>query len=385
MNRFTRRFSFTQLLLPLLLPLSLSSRLVPTTAAAMSTGAASKARVCIVGGGNAAHALAALLPSRGYEVSLYCPFGDEAARLRAGLAAQGGQMIAHFAPHNAPAGEVRGRPSRVSADAGDVVPGADVVVLPLPSFAYPSTLAGLRPHLRRGQVLVVTPGQGGFDWFAKEALGDALLGEVVLAGVMPMPFNCRIEEFGRVVKVQELKRRFSVGALPRSALPRCLALVDGLFGAAPGAARAAGHGSFLEVTLFPINAVIHPARLATLLAAWKEGDVLDENPLFYEDMTEEAAAAMDEINADVIAIGKALTAQGVPADVPHIFDWLAVHVYQEPADSDLRTFFATNDGYKGFRCPLVPGPDGTGFVPDFNNRYFTEVTYLVLNNPLLPV
>merc|ERR1712032_610777 len=121
--------------------------------------------------------------------------------------------------------------------------------------------------------------------------------------------------------------------------------------------------------------VIHPARLVTLLSTWKKGDVLDDNPLFYEDMTEDAASMMDNINTDLIAIGKALTKQGVPANIPHIFDWLAVHVYKEPADSNLKTFFSTNDGYKGFRCPLVPagGPgDNKGYVPDFSNRYFTE-------------
>merc|ERR1712117_713951 len=36
-----------------------------------------KPKVTIVGAGNAAHALAALLPSRGFETSFYCPYMDE--------------------------------------------------------------------------------------------------------------------------------------------------------------------------------------------------------------------------------------------------------------------------------------------------------------------
>jgi len=341
----------------------------------VAKSAAASKRVCIVGGGNAAHALAALLPSRGYETTMYCPYGDEAQRINAGLEEQDGYMLANFASHNTPSGEVRGKPLIVSKDAADVIPDAEVIVMPLPSFAYPSALQGLKPYLKEGQVLCVTPGQGGFDWFASEILGKELLDMVVLCGVMPMPFNCRIEAFGKRVHVQELKKKYSVGAIPHKALPQCLDLVDGMFGAAPGSAKAAGNGSFLEVTMFPINAIIHPARLVTLLSDWKEGDALDSNPLFYEDMTDEAADTMDKINTDLIAVGKALTAKGVPADVPHIFDWLAVHVYNEAPSSNLQTFFATNDAYKGFRCPLVPGKDSNGkegYVPDFTNRYFTE-------------
>ena len=34
--------------------------------------------------------------------------------------------------------------------------------------------------------------------------------------------------------------------------------------------------------------------------------------------------------------------------------------------------FALNDAYIGFRCPFKRAKDGEGWVPDFENRYFTE-------------
>ena len=52
----------------------------------------------------------------------------------------------------------------------------------------------------------MTPGQGGFDWFAKDILGTELLSKIVIIGLMPMPFNLRIETFGKLVKVQEFKK-----------------------------------------------------------------------------------------------------------------------------------------------------------------------------------
>ncbi len=325
----------------------------------------SKLKVCVVGGGNAAHALGALLPFKGFETTMYCPFKDEAERINNGIKEQG-SLLAKFASHNNPSGNVQGTPIIVSKNAEDVVPEADFIIMPLPSFAYPTILEGLKPHLKEGQILCVTPGQGAFDWFARDILGADLMSKITLMGLMPMPFNCRIEEFGKIVDVQELKKRYRIGVTPIESLPKCLALVEDMF----GHAEPAGSGSFLECTLYPINAIIHPARLYTLLKDWKPGDTLPENPLFYEDMTEEAANMMDAVNQELIAIGNGIHAQGVDADIPHIFDFLSIYVYGEPQDSTLCTFFRTNDAYKGFKCPLVPL--GSGYVPDFQNRYFTE-------------
>lgn len=348
--------------------LSILISLLPTSVSVSVKASGTEMKILVVGGGNAAHALGALLPFKGYETYMYCPFRDEADRINAGIKEQGGYLLANFASHNTPSGAIKGTPTKVSKDAADVVPQSDLIIMPLPSFAYPTILEGLKPYLREGQTLCVTPGQGGFDWFAREILGKELIEKISIIGLMPMPFNCRIEEFGKVVDVQELKKRYCIGVTPVKDLPKCLAIVEELF----GHAQPAGSGSFIECTLYPINAIIHPARLYTLLKDWKPGDTLEENPLFYEDMTPEAAEMMDRVNKELIAIGDGIHAQGVDAEIPHIFDFLAQYVYGEPADSNLCNFFRTNDAYKGFRCPLVKADNGDGWIPDFQNRYFTE-------------
>jgi hypothetical protein len=223
--------------------------------------------------------------------------------------------------------------------------------------------------LKEGQILAVTPGQGGFDWFAKDILGMDLLQKITLLGIMPMPFNCRISEYAKEVHVQQLKTHYSIGVSRSSELNRCMEIVKDLLGAQT--VKPAGTGSFLECTLYPINAVLHPARLRTLLQDYRAGDVLPENPFFYEDMTVEATKLMDDINQELMLLGQGLSKHGIAVEVPHIFDWLAVYVYNEPTSSNLQKFFRTSSAYKGFKCPLV-AHDGGGFVPDFTNRYFTE-------------
>ncbi|WP_289151222.1 NAD/NADP octopine/nopaline dehydrogenase family protein [Porticoccus sp. W117] len=318
--------------------------------------------VCIIGGGNAAHVLAALLPSRGISTRVLATFGDEAERMANGVAEQG-HISAEFAEHNPVKGTVNGKPEIISANPTEVIPGSDVLLLPLPSFAYQSVLETIKPHLKPGMAIGVTPGQGGFDWVAREVLGD-LVDQLVLFAILPMPFNCRITDYGKQVEVQEFKHNYRVGVLPTSATNDIIALNEKLF----GHTESCGH--FLSATLYPVNAILHPSRLYTLCKDWQPGQTLPENPLFYEGMTEAAADMMNALNKDLIAIGNGLVAAGKEAiEVPHIYDFLTRYVYEDNSP-DLATFFRTNPAYKGFRCPFkeVEG----GWEPDFANRYFTE-------------
>ena len=136
--------------------MALSSSTPTFQSGVTTTETKKKESVCIIGGGNAAHALAALLPFQGYEkTTMYCPYKDEAKRINDGLAEQDGFMIADFASHNTPSGIIRGKPMLVSKDPQEVIPDADVLIMPLPSFVYPSTLQDIKPYLHDGQILCV--------------------------------------------------------------------------------------------------------------------------------------------------------------------------------------------------------------------------------------
>jgi len=322
-------------------------------------------KVVIVGGGNAGHALAALLPHKGFPTTMYCPFEDEAERMRAGIAEQG-HVIARFASHNDPAGDITGAPLKISKDPAEVIPQADVIIMPLPSFAYIPVLEDIKAHLQPGQRICVTPGQGGFDWIAHEVLGHELFKQLTFYAVMPMPFNCRVQEFGKLVPVQEFKRRYRVGCVPGSEIDSVVELNAAMFG------HTEPCGLFLACSLYPINAVLHPSRLFSLLRDWtRSREPLKENPFFYEEMTPQCTAKMDEVNAELLKVVERWAGAGLQLNVPHIFDFLARYVYSDEAPT-LCDFFTKQPAYKGFRCPLSPHHESKGWVPDFRNRYFTE-------------
>ena len=110
-------------------------------------------RVCICGGGNGVHVMAADMGARkDLWVGIFAPFQDEAERMKSGLASSDDGISRHLR------GQVtKGKPDVVSADAADVVPDADVVLIPLPSFSHVSTLKAISPYLKEGCMIVGAP------------------------------------------------------------------------------------------------------------------------------------------------------------------------------------------------------------------------------------
>jgi len=120
--------------------------------------ALSDIQVCIVGGGHASHAMAALLPSKGLKTNWLTTFKDEADRINVALKEQG-YILGNFAAHNHPSGEVKGLPIKVAKDPKEVIPQSNVLVMPLPAFAYNDILDAIKPHVQPGTVILCTPGQ----------------------------------------------------------------------------------------------------------------------------------------------------------------------------------------------------------------------------------
>jgi len=63
-----------------------------------------------------------------------------------------------------------GRPRLISSQAGEVIPGADLVILALPAYARAAVLETIAPHLSGNVWVGSFPGSGGFDWIAQDAL-----------------------------------------------------------------------------------------------------------------------------------------------------------------------------------------------------------------------
>ncbi len=332
------------------------------------SGAVSKdSRTIIVcGAGNAAHACVSEFSSNGFIVDVFAPFQNESERWNAAITKTGGDLIVD----NLDGSQTIGRPRVISKNPADIIPEADIIVLPLPEFSLEPVLTAIKDYLRPGTIIMATPG-GVFEWIARKALGSTF-DKICLAVVQPMPYNCRIKEFGRRVSVIGRKHEYKIACYPRDRIDEVSEYVTEMW----NGTSIMKMKYFLSLTLYNANGIIHPQRLYGLLHEYKEDDTLPENPLFYEDMDDYSVNLIEQCDIElqnaICTIEEKGGLEGLSAEFPPLFERIKKTYHDAITDmSTFRSCFATNAAYKGLRCPFIKQNDGT-FLPDFTNRYFTE-------------
>jgi hypothetical protein len=237
---------------------------------------------------------------------------------------------------------------------------------------------GIKDHLKKGATVYIMPGQGGPDFVAKEVLKDKIANDgVTMAGIIPMPLNCRITEWGKKVELAALKASYDLASVPAKNCEAAAKQLSDLLGGRPVNAI----GNYVGIALHCSNPNLHPGRLYGLfgpdsqLGLYEEGKVYPENPLFYETWDDKSSDWVQKISDERkkvwAGICDKVPGTGKPEQVPEVKPYIeSIYKGQIADPSTLSGCFNTNDGYKGFKCPMkeVEG----GWIPDFKNRYFTE-------------
>jgi glycerol-3-phosphate dehydrogenase len=119
----------------------------------MTTPATKKTTVLVCGGGNAAHVLAAVLGSKPeqFEVRVLTMYADEAERWSNKLAEHDGKMSAYLKESDK---WFEGTPSMITKDPAEAVPGADWVILALPSTLHGIYIDVLAEHCTDAPVYI---------------------------------------------------------------------------------------------------------------------------------------------------------------------------------------------------------------------------------------
>merc|ERR1712032_219266 len=208
--------------------------------------------------------------------------------------------------------------------------------------------------------------------------GDEIkAGKTTMAGIIPMPLNCRITEWGKRVELAALKQTYDLASVPAANAGAAAAALSGLLGGRTVNAI----GNYVGIALHCSNPNLHPGRLYGLfgpdsqLGLYEAGKVYSDNPLFYETWDDRSSEWCQKISDERLKIWSTICEKvpgtGEPSQVPHIKPYIeSIYAGQIKDTGSLSTCFNTNDGFKGFKCPMkqVEG----GWTPDFENRYFTE-------------
>jgi hypothetical protein len=319
-------------------------------------------KITICGGGNAAHVAAGLASARQQaEVNVYLPFAEEEQKWQKGISEQGGITV-RFSN-----GEVTGRPARISSDPAQVIPGSELVLLALPAFAHAQVLKDLAPYIQPGAALGAMPARGGFDWSVKSCLGKKFH-SLAFFGLQTLPWACRIDQYGQSVQVKGTKDLVEIAAAPSEQAAGLAVTLEEIFGLSLQPVNC-----FLCLTLANTGQLLHPGLMYGLFHGW-QGDPYPNAPLFYQGVSPESAAVLEQMSGEVILLREALTAELPCLDfsvVRPLLDWLYLSYNGSIANpASLQSSLATNSSYAGLTAPMLETE--AGLLPDFKARYLSE-------------
>lgn len=219
-------------------------------------------RIAVLGGGHGSYAAAADLSERGHEVSLW---RRDAAALAPLLA---DPTLTLRDEH----GDRPVRLTRVSAELADVVPGAELIVIPLPATAQLDLAAGLAPHLRDGQVVYLPPGTFGSFAMAEQVRLEGSTAKVAWAETGTLPWLARKHD-ATTVAITVRATRLPTGVYPHRESERALAVLHGAFDSIEDC------GDALSGALMNAGPIIHPPLIlmnAAPLQHFEEWDIHNE-------------------------------------------------------------------------------------------------------------
>lgn len=226
-------------------------------------------RVAVLGGGNGAHAMAADMALRGFEVALaeLPPFADRIKNL---LRTKSIRLDGVGR-----AGEAR--LALATTDVAEAVAGAEVVNLVMPAMGQEPFLQAALPHLRPGQVLILWPGNSG-SLVAYRMLRRARRRGVVVAETNTLPYGCRLAGPARV-EIHIRAPQVHIAAMPARDTRKARSAAERMY---PGLIKTLG--TALAAALSNPNPLVHPP--GTLLNLGRIQHARGDFYLYKEGITE---------------------------------------------------------------------------------------------------
>ena len=278
------------------------------------------------------------------------------------------------------------RPAKISSDAADVIPDADIVVVGGPVHITGTLLARVAPFLKRGAMIGTLFGQGGFDWMARDQLAAAGKGDVTVFALQNIPWICRIAEYGAHVRVLGVKKVLN------AAVHRVAPIEKGDVQRAPATAQAIARirdiffidvrlVPFLAITLTPSNQILHPARYHALFAQGKKVRTYGVKEFkqaggdkMYETFCQQSADNLADLDSELQAIKHAIARLRPDVNLDTVVPFaerVATQYGPQVTDtSTVRSTVSTNRGYAGIDTP-VKVDDGR-VEPDRASRIFHD-------------
>jgi len=301
------------------------------------------AKVAILGSGNAACTYSAYLGKRGHEVHLY-----DAPRFEANLAPikeRGGMDIVGADTGFGPI-------SMVTTNLEDAVKGVKVLMVVLPGFGHKPTAQALAPYVEDGQIIVLNPGAvfGALE-FLNTLRECGCTKDVTMVELASNIFACR--RVGPTkVDIFAKKNVMETACIPADRTEEAIKELS----------------VFFPDTYVPVPNVIHTSLSYTNLVIHPAGSILNMGRIewthghyrfYWEGLTPGVCRNIEAVDAERMAVGKALGADLIPAlEIFHRY-------YGHRERNSIYDFFSKSEANDS--------PNNPASAPtDLKSRYITE-------------
>jgi len=243
-------------------------------------------RIAVLGGGHGSYAAAADLSDQGHEVRLW---RRDAAALEPVRAACSIGLIDH-------AGRRRVPLALATADIGEAVRGAELLLMPSPAIAQDDIADALAPHLADGQVAFLPPGTFGSVTMARRVRAAGSRADMLWAETGTLPYLAR-KRAADEVAITIRAVRLPTGVYPARRADEAIALIRRAY---PSVMPC---GDALSGALMNAGPIIHPPLILMNAAPLEFNERYD---IHLEGTQPSVRAVTDVLDLERIAVREAL-------------------------------------------------------------------------------
>lgn len=295
-------------------------------------------RYVVLGAGHGGKAMAAHLALMGFEVALWnrTPEHIYVIKERGGIDLE--------SPERLPSGF--GELALVTADIGEALEFADVVMVVVPSSAHVDIARWAAPHLQDCHIVVLNPGRTlGAIEFERTIRQEGCKTRPLIAETETLIYASRSDGPAQA-RIFSIKETVPLAALPANRTPEVLEALR------PAYPQFIDGFSVLHTGLNNMGAIFHPAL--TLLNAGRIESTRGDFQFYIDGVTPSMARVLEVLDRERVTVASAL---GIRARTA--LEWLKM-AYDATGD-DLYEAIHNQPGYYGIKAPAL-----------LNHRYITE-------------
>lgn len=303
-------------------------------------------KICIVGGGNLSHYIAAKLGDRN-EIYVYSRRGNE----------WNDTVVAE----NVDGTEFSGRIKKACQNPDVTVGQAEVIFITWPTNIVSTRFHEIENSINENAWVCFCPGYGGKEFICKSLIERG----VHVFGTQRVFSSTKILDYGKKVACIDNRPAIHLAAVKKNDMSRCGELLEQLF-----EKKCIVYDNYLNISLTPSNPVLHTSRLYSLFRDYEPDRYYPQIFKFYSEWDTESSQVLLACDEEVQMICKALykmNLTGVKSLKEH---YEIKSVENCSSDEERMTRKLRSLKFLKDQAPMVTM--GDGYIPDMESRYFQE-------------